>query len=118
MTARYTGGLHVGSDLPLARKAGAFRGEGKDYRFTDKVDSRLGRDLSQFKILCQLVFVTCPTRGEKSAYSKCWIVKCVPVTETSSRRNGISLSNRLVTPEEGRSRGTFMDARVLQYAIF
>ena len=54
------------------------------------------------------------TRGEKRAYFKCWVVKCIPVTDTVSHYNGIRLSKRLFTPEKGRSRGTVMNTRVLQ----
>ena len=53
------------------------------------------------------------TRGEKSAYFKCCIVGFVPVTDTISRSDGIALSKRLFTPEMGRTRGNFMNTRVV-----
>ena len=64
-------------------------------------------------------------RGEKSAFLKRWIVKFVPVPDTSSsassatdtlsHKYGMALGNRRFT-EIGRSRGTFMNTRVLQHA--
>ena len=53
------------------------------------------------------------TRNKKTAYLECWIVTFVPVTRTVSSMSLRPVTNRLLTPENGRSRGNFKNKRVL-----
>ena len=57
--------------------------------------------------------VSRPTRGEKSASFKCWIVKFVLEIDALPQCNGETLSNRPFAPEQGRSRGFLMNTQVL-----